>query len=195
NRAGLRRRGDVSIDRAALRRLVEEYARESGVRRLEKLVARIVRKAVMKLLTGRDRPVRVRATDLEEYVDKPVFKRERPKTGVGRVTGLAWTAMGGTTLTVEARRVHNFGRGFRFTGQLGDVMKESAEIAYGYLLSSADEFDADPAFFRDSTIHLHVPAGATPKDGPSAGITMACALLSLCRNTKPVAALAMTGEL
>ncbi len=195
NRAGLRRRGDVSIDRAALRRLVEEYARESGVRRLEKLVARIVRKAVMKLLTGHDRPVRVRATDLEEYVDKPVFKRERPKTGVGRVTGLAWTAMGGTTLTVEARRVHNFGRGFRFTGQLGDVMKESAEIAYGYLLSSADEFDADPAFFRDSTIHLHVPAGATPKDGPSAGITMACALLSLCRNTKPVAALAMTGEL
>src|SRR5690606_30069123 len=81
NRAGLRRRGDVGIDRAALRRLVEEYARESEVRRLEKLVARTVRKAVLKLLTGHDRPVRVRAADLEEYVDKPVFKRERPKTG------------------------------------------------------------------------------------------------------------------
>ncbi len=193
--AGLRKRGDLSIDRAALRRLVEEYAREAGVRRLDKLLARIVRKAVMKLLEGESRPIRVRASDLEEYVDKPLFKPEKPRTGIGQVTGLAWTAMGGATLTVEARRVHGFGRGFRFTGQLGDVMKESAEIAYGYVLSAAEDLDADPAFFRDSMIHLHVPAGSTPKDGPSAGITMACALLSLCRGRKPAANLAMTGEL
>ena len=193
--AGLRKRGDVSVDRAALRRLVEEYARESGVRRLDKLLARIVRKAVMKLLDGADRPIRVQASDLEAYVDKPVFKPEKPKSGVGQMTGLAWTAMGGATLTVEARRIHGFGRGFRFTGQLGDVMKESAEIAYGHVLSSAESLGADPAFFKDSAIHLHVPAGATPKDGPSAGITMACALLSLCRRRKPLANLAMTGEL
>jgi ATP-dependent Lon protease len=193
--AGLRRRGDVRIDSAALKRLVEEYARESGVRRLDKLLARIVRKAVMELLEGAERPIRVRASDLERYVDQPVFTRERPRTGVGRVTGLAWTAMGGATLTVEARKVHGFGRGFRFTGQLGDVMKESAEIAYSHVLSAAGELSANGDFFRDSMIHLHVPAGATPKDGPSAGITMACAILSLCRNRKPVTQLAMTGEL
>ncbi|KAA3623637.1 MAG: endopeptidase La, partial [Proteobacteria bacterium] len=193
--AGLRRRGDVSIDRAALRRLVEEYARESGVRRLDKLLARIVRKAVMKLLDGEKRPIRVKAADLEDYVDKPVFTREKPRTGIGQVTGLAWTSMGGATLTVEARRTHSFGRAFRFTGQLGDVMKESAEIAYSHILSSASSLGADPDFFRESAVHLHVPAGATPKDGPSAGITMACALLSLCRDRKPVAGMAMTGEL
>jgi ATP-dependent Lon protease len=193
--AGLKRRGDVRIDRAALRRLVEEYAREAGVRRLEKLLARIVRKSVMKMLQGAERPIHIRARDLEEYVDKPMFASEKPRSGVGQVTGLAWTSMGGATLTVEARRVHGFGRGFRFTGQLGDVMKESAEIAYSYILSSAAKLDADPGFFRESMIHLHVPAGATPKDGPSAGMTMACALLSLCRNRKPVSSLAMTGEL
>lgn len=193
--AGLRRRGDLQVDRGALKRLVEEYAREAGVRRLDKLLARIVRKGVMKLLDGAERPIKVTADDLEDYVDKPLFTTEKPVSGIGQVTGLAWTAMGGATLTVEARRVHGFGRGFRLTGQLGEVMKESAEIAYSHVLSSADALGADADFFRDSAIHLHVPAGATPKDGPSAGITMACALLSLCRNRKPLSGLAMTGEL
>ena len=165
------------------------------MRRLDKLLARIVRKSVMKILEGESRPVRIDAKNLEDYVDQPVFVRETPRTGIGQVTGLAWTTMGGATLTVEARRVHGFGRAFRFTGQLGDVMKESAEIAYSHVLSRAAELGGDVEFFRESALHLHVPAGATPKDGPSAGITMACALLSLCSNRKPVAGLAMTGEL
>lgn len=104
--------------------------------------------------------------------------------GVGVVTGLAWTAMGGNTLDVEATRVHTKSRGFKLTGKLGDVMKESAEIAYSFVLSHAEILGADPSFFDDAFIHLHVPEGATPKDGPSAGITMATALLSLGRNER-----------
>jgi ATP-dependent Lon protease len=110
------------------------------------------------------------------------------------VTGLAWTAMGGATLSIEAVRTHEYSRGFKLTGQLGDVMKESADIAYGYIVSHAKRFGADPTFFEKAFVHLHVPAGATPKDGPSAGITMASALLSLARN-EPARRIAMTGEL
>ena len=102
--------------------------------------------------------------------------------------------MGGATLSIEAVRTHSYTRGFKLTGQLGEVMRESAEIAYGYVMSRAQEFGADPEFFENSFIHLHVPAGATPKDGPSAGITIASALLSLALN-KTVRRIAMTGEL
>jgi len=103
--------------------------------------------------------------------------------------------MGGATLSIEATRIHSFSRGFKLTGQLGDVMRESAEIAYSYILSTAERWGASAGFFEESLIHLHVPAGATPKDGPSAGITMASALLSLARRRKPLRKLAMTGEL
>jgi ATP-dependent Lon protease len=137
----------------------------------------------------------VRAGDVEEYLGKPVFVKDKPLSGVGLITGLAWTAMGGATLSIEATRIHSFSRGFKLTGQLGDVMKESAEIAYSYVLANAERFGAKPEFFENSLVHLHVPAGATPKDGPSAGITMASALLSLARRRKPVRSMAMTGEL
>jgi ATP-dependent Lon protease len=103
--------------------------------------------------------------------------------------------MGGATLSIEATRIHNFNRGFKLTGQLGEVMRESAEIAYSYILANAERWGAKPEFFENSLIHLHVPAGATPKDGPSAGITMASALLSLARGRKAARNLAMTGEL
>ena len=103
--------------------------------------------------------------------------------------------MGGATLSIEAVRTHTFTRGFKLTGQLGDVMRESAEIAYGYIISHAKEFGVDPEFFEKSFIHLHVPAGATPKDGPSAGVTMASALLSLARNKPIRGRIAMTGEI
>jgi len=111
------------------------------------------------------------------------------------VTGLAWTSMGGATLPVEATRVHSLNRGFKLTGKLGEVMKESAEIAYSYVMSHLTHYGADPKFFDESLVHLHVPEGATPKDGPSAGVTMATALLSLVRNEKLPRPLAMTGEL
>ena len=194
-RNGLKPRGQLRIDKGALRRIIEEYAREAGVRRLEKYLSAIARKAVVKLLEGEKPPIHVRAKDIEDYLGKPVFSREKRLSGVGIITGLAWTAMGGATLSIEATRIHSFTRGFKLTGQLGDVMRESAEIAYSHILANAERWGASPDFFENSLIHLHVPAGATPKDGPSAGITMACALLSLAKNRRPVRKLAMTGEL
>jgi ATP-dependent Lon protease len=194
-RHGLKKRGQLRVDRAALRVIVEQYAREAGVRRLEKYLGQIARKAVVRILDGAQQPVHVRAADVEDYIGKPVFTRDRPLSGVGLITGLAWTAMGGATLSIEATRTHSFGRGFKLTGQLGDVMKESAEIAYSYVLANAADLGASPEFFEKSLIHVHVPAGATPKDGPSAGITMASALLSLAKGRKPRRNIAMTGEL
>jgi ATP-dependent Lon protease len=202
-RAGLDK-GAVKLGTKALRALIEGYARDAGVRRLEKQLGKIVRKAAVKLLEAPEGdaggggeaalPVSVDPDELKDYLGSPVFRDERKLGGPGVVTGLAWTAMGGATLSIEAVRTHEYTRGFKLTGQLGDVMKESAQIAYGYAVSHAEEFGADPAFFEKGFIHLHVPAGATPKDGPSAGITMASALLSLARQ-KPVRRIAMTGEL
>ncbi|MEW8508098.1 MAG: endopeptidase La [Candidatus Thiodiazotropha sp.] len=192
-RAGLKR-SDLKLNSATLKAIIEGYARDAGVRRLEKQIGKIVRKAVVKILEKAKKPIEVGVDDLKEYLGGPVFRDERNLSGAGVVTGLAWTAMGGATLSVEAVATHRFNRGFKLTGQLGDVMRESAEIAYGYIVSHADAFDADLEFFQNSFIHLHVPAGATPKDGPSAGITMAAALLSLARG-KPVRNIAMTGEL
>jgi ATP-dependent Lon protease len=185
----------VELTDAALEALIEGYAREAGVRNLEKQLGRIVRKAVLKLLKNVEPPLRIERDVIEEYLGKPTFRKESPITGVGVVTGLAWTAMGGDTLNVEATRVHQKSRGFKLTGKLGEVMKESAEIAYSYVVSHAVELGVDPSLFDDAFIHLHVPAGATPKDGPSAGITMAMALLSLARDERVDRPLAMTGEL
>ena len=193
DKAGLDK-GAIKLGAPTLRALIEGYARDAGVRHLEKQLGKIVRKGTVKMLEGREPPIEVTGGDLKDYLGSPVFRDERRLTGPGLVTGLAWTALGGATLNIEAVRTHSFIRGFKLTGQLGDVMKESAEIAYGYLVSRAAEFDADPAFFENAFIHLHVPAGATPKDGPSAGITIASALLSLARN-QPVRRLAMTGEI
>ena len=192
-RAGLKR-GQVKIDTPTLRAIIEGYARDAGVRRLEKQIGKIIRKSVVRILDGAETPIIVAKDDLNDYLGSPVFRDERSLGGPGVVTGLAWTSMGGATLSVEAVKTHSFNRGFKLTGQLGDVMRESAEIAYGYIVSHAAEFDADPEFFEKAFIHLHVPAGATPKDGPSAGITIASALLPLARS-KPVRKLAMTGEL
>ncbi len=192
--AGLKKRGQLRIEPAALKKIIEQYAREAGVRRLEKLLRKIVRKAVMKILRDKVKSVHVRAGDVEKYLGSPVFRKDRRITGVGIVTGLAWTAMGGATLSVEASKSHGFSRGFKLTGQLGNVMRESAEIAYSYIVSNAKPFGVKPEFFEQAFIHIHVPAGATPKDGPSAGITMASALLSLARRRRPKN-MAMTGEL
>lgn len=192
-RAGLKRR-DIKLNSPVLRAIIEGYARDAGVRRLEKQIGKIVRKAVVKFLEGVKKPIEVTLENLESYLGGPVFKDERNLSGAGVVTGLAWTAMGGATLNIEAVATHEFNRGFKLTGQLGDVMRESAEIAYGYIVSHAEEFGVDQSFFKKAFIHLHVPAGATPKDGPSAGITMASALLSLAKQ-KPVRNIAMTGEL
>ena len=192
-RAGLKR-GQLKVDSRTLRALIDGYARDAGVRRLEKQLGKIVRKAVVEILDGTETPIVVTPDDLKRYLGPKVFRDERSLTGPGVVTGLAWTAMGGATLSIESVKTHAFNRGFKLTGQLGDVMRESAEIAYGYVVSHAERFGVDPAFFEKAFIHLHVPAGATPKDGPSAGITMASSLLSLALG-KRVRRIAMTGEL
>ena len=186
---------EIRITNGALKKIIEGYAREAGVRNLEKQLGRIIRKAVVKKLEGVPVPLRITVDNIEDYLGKPLFHRERPSSGVGVVTGLAWTALGGVTLSVEASRVHARQRGFRLTGKLGEVMKESAEIAYSYVMAHAAELKAPADFFDNTQIHLHVPEGATPKDGPSAGITMATALLSLARQRRVSRPLAMTGEL
>ena len=178
-----------------MRALIEGYSREAGVRRLDKALATLVRKAVVEILRGSDKPIRIRKDDLESYLGSPSYRKEQTHQGVGIVTGLAWTAAGGATLPVEASVVHRRGAGLKLTGQLGDVMQESANIAYSYVSSHAERFGIDADFFRDAYVHLHVPAGATPKDGPSAGITMASALISLGCNRAVARGWAMTGEL
>ncbi len=193
-RAGLKP-GQLRLDKAALREVIERYAREAGVRNLEKRLGQIVRKAVVRILQGEKPPIRVGVRDLEKFLGKPVFRPEKPQRAVGVVTGLAWTPLGGATLDVEATRVHSANRGLKLTGQLGDVMKESAEIAYSYIASHLKDYGAPTDYFDKAFVHLHVPAGATPKDGPSAGITMASALLSLARGAQVARPLAMTGEL
>lgn len=185
----------LSINDAALRAVIEGYAREAGVRQLEKVLGKLVRKSVMKLLEDPDSVVKIGAKDLEEYLGTPVFRTEQVLSGVGVITGLAWTSMGGATLPIEATRIHTLNRGFKLTGQLGDVMKESAEIAYSYISSNLKKYGGESNFFDQAFVHVHVPEGATPKDGPSAGVTMASALLSLARNQAPKKGVAMTGEL
>ena len=156
---------------------------------------RVARQVALKVLEDPQSKTRVTEDALRELLGQPIFRPEQPQRGVGVVTGLAWTAMGGATLEVEATRVHTKNRGFRLTGQLGDVMRESAEIAYSYVAANLADYHGDPGFFDEAYVHLHVPEGATPKDGPSAGITMASALLSLARNEPLHSAVAMTGEL
>ncbi|MGM3425951.1 endopeptidase La [Pseudomonas benzopyrenica] len=185
----------LTLTDSALKALVEGYAREAGVRQLEKQLGKLVRKAVVKLIEEPKLKVKIGASDLEDYLGIPPFRKEQVLSGVGIITGLAWTSMGGATLPIEATRIHTLNRGFKLTGKLGDVMKESAEIAYSYVTAHLKDFKGDPNFFDQAFVHLHVPEGATPKDGPSAGVTMASALLSLARNQAPKKNVAMTGEL
>jgi len=194
-RAGIDRRR-LSITDEAIERIADGYAREAGVRNLEKQLGRIVSKAALQLVEKPRQRLRVDQDDVEAYLGKPVFRKESlADLDVGCVTGLAWTPMGGATLTIEAARIHSRQRGFQLTGKLGQVMQESANIAYSYIAANLKQFGAIESYFDRAMIHLHVPEGATPKDGPSAGITMATALLSLALSERIARPLAMTGEL
>jgi len=185
----------LKINDAGLKYVIDSYCREAGVRTLEKQLSRIMRKSIVRLLDGKEDKLRVGKKDIEVLLGKPPFLQERPLRGLGVVTGLAWTAMGGATLPVESSQIHTLNRGFKLTGRLGEVMKESAEIAYSYVVAHLKDYNCDQDFFDMSMVHLHVPEGATPKDGPSAGVTMATSLVSLARRERIKRPLAMTGEL
>ena len=188
--------GQLSIGKDALAILIDNYARESGVRNLENLIKKISRKAVMEIVRGAKKKITIQKKDVESYLGKPVFTADEMFENIpGVVTGLAWTSLGGATLQIEATAVLTRNKGFKQTGQLGGVMVESADIAYSYVMAHLEKYGAKPDFFDERFVHIHVPAGATPKDGPSAGVTMATALLSMVLQ-KPVRKhLAMTGEL
>ncbi|MCX8124256.1 MAG: endopeptidase La [Spirochaetes bacterium] len=190
-------KNEVKIDTAAIKKIIDGYAREAGVRSLENNIKKIMRKATRQIVEGSTTSVIVNERNIEEFLGKPRFTDEslykKPIPGV--VMGLAWTSLGGATLYIEATAIPSKTKGFTQTGQLGNVMKESTEIAYSYIRSKVKQFGIDPDFFENHFIHLHVPAGATPKDGPSAGITMATALYSLAKNKPIKKSVAMTGEL
>ncbi len=186
----------VTIQKDALVQIIDGYAREAGVRNLEKQIKRILRKCAVRLAEGKAQKIVVKKSDIDSYLGKPVFTADHVLEGrVGVVTGLAWTAMGGDTLQIEATFAPSKSRGFKQTGQLGNVMVESSEIAYSYVMSHITEYGVEEDFFEKHFVHLHVPEGATPKDGPSAGITMATALVSMIKKQPVLRGLAMTGEL
>ncbi len=190
-------KAQFTLTKRALRGVINNYAREPGVRNLEKHIKKMMRISARKLLADPKQKIRIDAMDVEPLLGKPQFRDEdmyaKPLPGV--VRGLAWTSMGGETLYIEATKVFTGKPGFKQTGQLGNVMVESSEIAYTYIRSLLSAEDETAAFFQKNFIHLHVPAGATPKDGPSAGITMATSLYSLAMNKPVKSGFAMTGEL
>jgi ATP-dependent Lon protease len=194
DRAGLSA-DDVVVDDEALRVIAAEHTREAGVRQLERAIARVLRKVTVALASGTATPVHVGAPDLTRYLGRPRFVPETAeRTAVpGVATGLAVTGTGGDVLYVEAT-VMDGKPGLTLTGQLGDVMKESARIALSYVLAHAEQLGIDRAALADKHIHLHVPAGAVPKDGPSAGVTMVTALTSLARQQPARSDVGMTGE-
>jgi ATP-dependent Lon protease len=189
--------GELTFDPDALRRIVRGYTREAGVRSLEREIATAARKVARRLAEGQRDPVRITADNLGEYLGRPRFfdevaeRTSRP----GIATGLAWTPTGGDVLFVEATMMPSSEERLVLTGMLGDVMRESAQAAVSYVWANAAALDIDPKIFEGKTIHVHVPAGAIPKDGPSAGVTMVTALASLATRRPVRGDLAMTGEI
>lgn len=196
SKAGLRRK-DVRYRKSALSAISVNYAREAGMRNYEKALDKIHRKIAKKIVLKEAKsPFILDSEILTDYLGKPVFREDDVKkiTKPGMAIGLAWTNFGGDTLLIEAIEIPGK-HGLKLTGQMGDVMKESANIAYSYVKHISADYNVEPEFFDKNTIHLHIPEGATPKDGPSAGITMASTLLSLATGKQLKKDLAMTGEL
>lgn len=189
---------ELNINKTALAAIIHGYTREAGVRNLERRIAQICRVTAKKKLAGEydaGKQVKVTAKNLVDFLGKSRFKDDHAeeKAQVGTVTGLAWTSVGGDTLTIEVVTMPGKGE-MILTGNLGDVMKESARIALSYVRSVASQYGVKEDFFGKNDIHIHIPEGAVPKDGPSAGITMSVAILSAVSNIPVRARLAMTGE-
>ena len=186
----------IEISDDAINLLTARYTREAGVRQLERTVGNLARKVALKVAQGSTEKFKVTAADVKGYLGGARFYPEEARTDLpaGVATGMAWTEMGGEVLFIEATMLPG-GGGLTLTGQLGDVMKESAQAARSYLWSHAADFGIDTDAIKQNGIHVHVPAGAIPKDGPSAGVTMASAMASLYTGRKVRSDTAMTGEI
>jgi ATP-dependent Lon protease len=193
----------IDFTKPAIRAIINGYAREAGVRNLENLIKKILRKVAMEIVEEKGKRKKgphchsITVANLEKYLGQPIYTTERfyETTPVGVVTGLAWTALGGAILFIEAIKVTAEKTAMKLTGQAGDVMKESAEIAWSFTQSAIHKYAPEFTFFEKAQVHMHIPEGATPKDGPSAGVTMVTSLLSLLTNTPVTQDLAMTGEI
>ena len=187
--------GKLEIGDSALKEIIEAYTREAGVRNLERKLGEVCRKAARELLKEKKDRIRVTSRNLEKYLGKRRFSsiKANKTDEIGIVRGLAWTSVGGDTLQIEVNMMPGKGE-LELTGQLGDVMKESAMAGLSYIRSVSTRYGITPKVFRENDFHIHIPEGAVPKDGPSAGITMATALLSALTHTPVRADLAMTGE-
>lgn len=192
------RASELDFTDEALLKIIRDYTREAGVRHLEREIGKTARKVVTKISQRETESLTVDEDALKDLLGKPRYGHRnemQDRTDLpGVATGLAWTPIGGDVLFIEATKMKG-GKGFQYTGQLGDIMQESAKIAYSFTRSKAGDLQVDPAFYDEYDIHLHVPSGAVPKDGPSAGITMATALASLLTNRTAKSNIAMTGEL
>ena len=188
--------GQLTITNGALLKIISGYTKEAGVRQLERKIGEICRKAARQILEDKKDTVKVKTGNLEDYLgrEKYTIQKLNDKDEVGIVRGLAWTSVGGDTLQIEVNIMPGKGE-FLLTGQLGDVMKESAQAGISYIRSVSERYDIEEEFFKKHDIHIHIPEGAVPKDGPSAGITMATAMLSAITNTPVRADVAMTGEI
>ena len=189
-------KSQLSISDGALNKIIRGYTKEAGVRGLERKISQICRKAAREIYQDKKDKVEVKKSNLESYLGKEKYIQDlkNDKDEIGIVRGLAWTSVGGVTLEIEVNVMPGKGE-IKLTGKLGDVMKESALAGISYIRSISDEYDIDYEFFQNNDIHIHIPEGAVPKDGPSAGITIATAVLSAIIK-KPVRAdVAMTGEI
>ena len=186
----------LSFSDKALEKIIHNYTREAGVRNLERRIGEICRKAAREFLEKKRKSVHITEGNLQKYLgkEKITFENANEEDEVGIVRGLAWTSVGGDTLQIEVNVMPGDGK-LQMTGQMGDVMKESAQIALTYVRSVADRYGVESKYFKEHDLHLHIPEGAVPKDGPSAGITMATAMLSAVTGKKALASVAMTGEI
>lgn len=186
----------LSFSDKALEKIIHNYTREAGVRNLERRIGEICRKAAREFLEKKKKTVHITEGNLQKYLgkEKITFENANEEDEVGIVRGLAWTSVGGDTLQIEVNVMPGDGK-LQMTGQMGDVMKESAQIAQTYVRSVADRYGVESRYFKEHDLHLHIPEGAVPKDGPSAGITMATAMLSAVTGKKVCASVAMTGEI
>ena len=185
----------IKISDNAIKEIINGYTRESGVRSLEREINKVIRKSIIELIKSKKESIKISSNNLEKYLGPIIYEFEdkEKEDKVGVVTGLAWTAYGGDTLPVEVAVMKGNGK-LELTGQLGDVMQESAKTAYSYVRANSDKYNISEEFYKKYDIHIHVPEGAVPKDGPSAGVTMVTALVSALSNKKVKGNVAMTGE-